>query len=203
MKGVENQPESEELDAQREALRRLALAQVRQYPDAALRMRANEVTVFDESLAGLVERMGRLMQQASGVGLAATQIGVLQRVFVFQAVPEEPVVELVNPVVVASSDEHETLEEGCLSLGQADVVMDVERALSVTVEGFSAEGTPRRIEAEGLEARVIQHELDHLDGVLIIDRTSAEHRRSALAQLRPRPMLEAGVAAAALSRGAA
>jgi peptide deformylase len=144
---------------------------------------------YDAPLASLAERMGRLMSEANGVGLAATQIGILQRVFVYQAGEEEPFVALVNPVVVASSEERETLEEGCLSLRAASVVVDVERAVAVTVEAFSPEGEPLRIEAEGLEARVIQHEIDHLDGVLIIDRASPEHRRSALAQLRPQPVL--------------
>ena len=189
MAGVEGQVKQEELDALREARRRIALAQVRQYPDAALRLRANEVMEYDAPLASLAERMGRLMSEANGVGLAATQIGILQRVFVYQAGEEEPFVALVNPVVVASSEERETLEEGCLSLRAASVVVDVERAVAVTVEAFSPEGEPLRIEAEGLEARVIQHEIDHLDGVLIIDRASPEQRRSALAQLRPQPVL--------------
>jgi len=190
--GVEGEIKQEELDALREARRRIALAQVRQYPDAALRLRANRVTEFDASLADLAERMSSLMREANGVGLAATQIGVLRRVFVYQSGEEEPVVALVNPVVVESSEERETAEEGCLSLGAASVVVDVERALAVVVEASSPEGAPLRIEAEGLEARVIQHELDHLDGVLIIDRASPEQRRSALAQLRPQPVLARG-----------
>ena len=189
MAGVEGQIRQEELDAQREALRRVALAQVRQYPDAVLRMRANDVTEFDAALAALVERMGRLMRDASGVGLAANQIGVLQRVFVCQVGEDAPLVALVNPALVVSSEERETAEEGCLSLGAAAVVVDVERPLAVTVEAFSPAGERLRIEAEGLEARVMLHELDHLDGVLIIDRASPEQRRSALAQLRPQPVL--------------
>jgi len=186
--GVEGEIKREELDALREARRRLALAQVRQYPDAALRLRANEATEFDASLAGLADRIGHLMREANGVGLAATQIGVLQRVFVYQVGEEEPLVALVNPVVVERSEERDTAEEGCLSLGAASVVVDVERAVAVTVEASSPDGKPLRIEAEGLEARVIQHEIDHLDGVLIIDRASPEQRRSALAQLRPQPV---------------
>ena len=189
MADVEGQVKREQLDLERQALRRVALAHVRQYPDPVLRLRANEVEQFDDVLEGLVERLSRLMRDANGVGLAATQIGVLQRVFVYQVAEEEPLAALVNPRIVESSEERETDEEGCLSLGAASVVVGVERAAAVTVEASSPAGEPLRIEAEGLEARVIQHEIDHLDGVLIIDRTSPEQRRGALAQLRPQPML--------------
>jgi peptide deformylase len=186
---VEGQVRNEQLDAEREARRRAALAQVRQYPDAILRMKAREVEEFDESLASLVERMTRLMQEARGVGLAATQVGILRRVLVYQPGEDDPVRALVNPVLVSSSDERVTEDEGCLSLGAARVVVPVERAEAVTVEASSPAGEPLVIEAEGLEARVIQHELDHLDGVLIIDRAAPEHRREALAKLRPQPVL--------------
>jgi len=186
---VEGQVRNEQLDAEREARRRVALAQIRQYPDPVLRMSANEVEELDESVAALAERMTRLMQEARGVGLAAPQVGVLRRVLVYQAVDDAPVVSLVNPRVTSSSEERETAEEGCLSLGAATVVVPVERALSLTVEATSPAGEPVTVEAEGLEARVIQHELDHLDGVLIVDRTTAEERREALAKLRPQPIL--------------
>ena len=189
MAGVDGQVEQKELDAQREVLRRLALGQVRQYPDPVLRMRAHDVAEFDGALAALVERLSRLMHGAGGVGLASPQIGVLRRVFVYQVGQDAELRALVNPVVVASSEELDTVEEGCLSLGAASVVVDVERPVTVTVEARSPQGEELRIEAEGLEARVIQHELDHLDGVLIIDRASAEQRRAALAQLRPQPVL--------------
>ncbi|HSK16444.1 MAG TPA: peptide deformylase [Gaiellaceae bacterium] len=186
---VEGQIRSEHLDAEREARRRVALAQIRQFPDPVLRMRANEVEELDESVAALVERMGRLMQEARGVGLAAPQVGVLRRILVYQAADEEPVTALVNPRVTAVSEERETAEEGCLSLGAATVVVPVERAVALTVEATSPEGEPLTIEAEGLEARVIQHELDHLDGVLTVDRTAPDARREALAELRPQPVL--------------
>ena len=179
--------EGEQLDAEREARRQIALAQVRQYPDPVLRMRANEVSEFDDALGALVERMGRLMQDARGVGLAAPQIGILQRVVVYQTGEEKPLVPLVNPHVVAAADEVESADEGCLSLGAAAVIVPVERPTAVTVEATAPDGSPVRVEAEGLEARVIQHELDHLDGVLTIDRTGAEDRRRALADLRPQP----------------
>jgi peptide deformylase len=186
---VEGQIRSEELDAEHEARRRAALALVRQYPDPVLRMKANEVADFDDSVTSLVERMTALMEEARGVGLAAPQLGVLRRVLVYRTAEDDPVVALVNPRVVETGEETETSEEGCLSLGAATVVVEVERATAVTVEGSSPEGEPLRVEADGMQARVIQHELDHLDGVLTIDRTTPEQRKGALAQLRPQPVL--------------
>ena len=186
---VEGQVRNEELDAEREARRRLALAQVRQYPDPVLRMKANDVDEIDDSVTGLVERMKGLMSEARGVGLAAPQLGILRRVLVYQAGEEEPFRALVNPRVVESGEERIVDDEGCLSLGAASVIVEVERPTTIVVEATSPEGEEVRIEAEGLEARVIQHELDHLDGVLIIDRTSPEQRREALAKLRPQPVL--------------
>jgi peptide deformylase len=186
---VEGQIRSEELDAEREARRRAALALVRQYPDPVLRMKANEVADFDESVTSLVERMTMLMDEARGVGLAAPQLGVLRRVLVYRTGEDGPVIALVNPRVVTTGEETETSEEGCLSLGAATVVVEVERPTTITVEASAPEGEPVRVDAEGLQARVIQHELDHLDGVLTIDRTTAEQRKAALAQLRPQPVL--------------
>ena len=167
-------------------MRRSALAQIRQYPDAALRMKAKEVTEFDPYLMQLVERMVTLMADAQGVGLAATQVGVLQRVFVFD-LEGEGTKAVVNPRLVDPSSETETEEEGCLSL--EGVRVPVERAASVTVEGVDPTGRAVRFELHGLDARVVQHEIDHLDGVLIIDRTDDEHRRQAMAILRPQPVL--------------
>jgi peptide deformylase len=186
---VEGQVRSEELDAEREARRRAALAQIRQYPDPALRLPANEVEDVGDAVAELVERMTRLMQEARGVGLAAPQVGVLRRVLIYQTSDEDPVAVLLNPRVTASSDEEETADEGCLSLGAASVVVPVPRPVSVTVEAVTPEGEPLTVDAEGLEARVIQHELDHLDGVLTIDRTTPDDRRRALGELRPQPIL--------------
>jgi peptide deformylase len=181
--------ESREDEIARDSRRRYILASIRQYPDPVLRQPAREVADFDNALAALVERMIGVMHRASGVGLAAPQLGVLQRVLVHQADEDGEPAVLVNPRIVASSEERETMEEGCLSLGAADVTVEVERAVRVTVEGFSATGEELRVEAEGLEARVIQHEIDHLDGTLIIDRTVPEQRREALGKLRPPPIL--------------
>ncbi|MGH3012778.1 MAG: peptide deformylase [Gaiellaceae bacterium] len=186
---VEGQIRSEQLDAEGEARRLAALAQIRQYPDPALRIRANEVEDVDDAVSELVERMTRLMQQARGVGLAAPQVGVLRRVLVYQTSDEAPVVALVNPRLTGSSDEEETADEGCLSLGAASVVLPVSRPTGVTVQAVTPGGEQVTVEAEGLEARVIQHELDHLDGVLILDRTGPDERRAALAQVRPQPVL--------------
>jgi peptide deformylase len=185
--GETGQVRDEKLDAEAEARRRVALAQIRQYPDPALRMRANEVEDFDEALSQLVGRLEHLLHDANGLGLAATQVGVLQRVFVFQPDPEQAPLALVNPRLVRPSDERLTDDEGCLSL-QA-VVIPVERHERVTIEAKSPAGEDVRLELEGLPARVVQHELDHLDGILILDRTTADARREALAILRPQPVL--------------
>ena len=177
----------EKLDAEAEARRRVALVQIRQYPDPALRMRANEVEDFGDGLRRLVERLEHLLHDANGLGLAATQIGVLQRVFVFQPDPEAEPQALVNPRLVEPSDERVSDDEGCLSL--QGVVIPVERHERLTVEAKSPSGEDVRLELEGLPARVAQHELDHLDGILILDRTTQEARREALATLRPQPVL--------------
>jgi peptide deformylase len=173
-------------DAEAEARRRFALGQIRQYGDPALRLVAHDVVEFDDDLARLVDRMTSLMHDAQGVGLAATQVGVLRRLFVFEPDEEGPRVA-VNPVIVERVDESETDEEGCLSL--QGVRVPVERSLGVTLEAKDAQGNDVRWELDGYSSRVVQHELDHLDGVLIIDRTDDEHRKEALATLRPRAVL--------------
>jgi peptide deformylase len=188
MTEVEGQIREQELDAERQARRRLALAQIRQYPDPALRMEAKPVETFDDELRRLVERMQALMVDASGVGLAATQLGILQRLFVFDTQDEEPLVAvLVNPVITERSDEAEVDDEGCLSL--QGVLAPVERAVRVHIEGKNARGEDVAFDLEDAPARTVQHELDHLDGVLILDRTTPEARREALATLRPRVVL--------------
>ena len=178
--------DAEELDAEQQLRRRLALAQIRHYPDPVLRMRAREVTEFTADLETLAARMKQLMHDAHGVGLAGNQIGLVQRIFVFQRDADE-VVAVVNPVVSDLSDERETDEEGCLSM--QGVTVQVERALRLTLEGRDEHGGELRLELEGVPARIVQHELDHLDGTLILDRTTDEDRKAALAVLRPRPVL--------------
>ena len=180
----EVEEEEERRDPQVEARRRIALAQIRQYPDAVLRMRANEVEQFDDDLARLANRMAQLMQEARGVGLAATQVGVLQRLFVFQAEDEEQPTAVVNPEITARSRDVGIADEGCLSI--QGVLVPVERSLAVTLEGRDLDGKALRLELEDPDARVVQHELDHLDGVLMLERTDPESRRDALATLRRR-----------------
>ena len=175
-----------ELDAEAQARRRFALAQIRQYPDPVLRMKAKPVEEFDSDLGRLVERMKALMVDASGVGLAGTQVGILRRVFVFQY-DEDDLRALVNPRIVERADELEISDEGCLSM--QGVLVPVERPVAVTIEAQDESGADVRLELEELPARVAQHELDHLDGVLILDRTTPEGKREALARLRPQPLL--------------
>src|SRR5919201_2500510 len=177
---------TEQLDAEAEARRRVALAQIRQYPDPVLRMRAREVESFDEDLDRLIERLNHLLRDANGLGLAATQLGVLRRVFVFLPDPEREPVALVNPRLAESSDGRVRDDEGCLSL--QGVVIPVERHEKVTIEASTPQGEDVRLELEGLPGRIAQHELDHLDGVLILDRTTPEARREALGILRPQPV---------------
>lgn len=152
-----------------------------------LREKTKKVTHFDASLHRLLDDLLDTMRDAPGVGLAANQVGVLRRMFVFVDGEEDRV--LVNPVVTRSSSSLETDVEGCLSL--RDVHVPVERPTAVTIEGQSLEGEPVVFELEAPASRVVQHELDHLDGVLIIDRTDGESRRVALATLRPQPILGA------------
>lgn len=177
----DEQPEHE-LDPELAARRDAALAQIRKFGDPALRTRARPVKRFDEALKQEVARMGALMADALGVGLAATQVGVLHRLFVYRVVQGAAVAVLVNPELEWVGREHEPMEEGCLSL--PGVLVDVERPVHVRVRALNADGEELVVEAAGLEARVIQHEIDHLDGVLILDRTSREQRKEALRILR-------------------
>src|SRR6185437_14807553 len=183
---IEGQVRDEELDPEREARRRLALAQIRQYPDAALKLKARPAAEFDEQLRSLAARMKLLMHDANGIGLAATQVGVLRRLFVFQPTDED-VFALVNPEIVERSDETDVADEGCLSI--QGITVPVERALEVTIVGQDENGGDVRYELDGYAARCVQHETDHLDGVLMIDRTTPDARREALGVLRPRIVL--------------
>ena len=174
--------EEPELDPELVARRSAALAQIRKYGDPVLRTRAREVEHFDQGLRDEVHRMGDLMADALGVGLAATQVGVLHRVLVYRVQQQAPVTALVNPEVEWRGEDAEGAEEGCLSL--PSVLVDVERPVHVRVRAWDIDGQQLTIEASGLEARVIQHELDHLDGVLILDRTSRDQRKEAMRSLR-------------------
>ena len=184
---VDTEHDDDEQELEREARRLVALSRIRQYGDAVLRMQAREVESFDDDLRRLAERMTALMHEANGVGLAATQVGVLRRMFVFVDEGEDRV--LVNPVITKRSSESDTDDEGCLSL--REVLVPVERSKAVTIEGVDASGERLELELGLPSSRIVQHELDHLDGVLIIDRTDDESRRAALARLRPQPVLGA------------
>jgi peptide deformylase len=174
--------EREALESELLERREAALAHVVKFGDPVLKSVASPVTEFGPELRAEVERMIGIMRGAMGVGLAATQLGRLRRLLVFQAGPDGEPTALVNPVVEWLSEEGTIAEEGCLSLPR--VSMDVERPLHARVSGRDAEGEPIVIEASGLEARVLQHEVDHLDGVLILDRTTREQRKGALRALR-------------------
>ncbi len=175
--------EPEGLDPEALERRSAALAQVRKFGDPVLRSPASPVSDFDRDLAEEVEWMIEVMRDGMGVGLAATQLGVLRRVMVFQAGADAVPTALINPEIEwASAEDLVTAEEGCLSL--PGIVVDVERPLFVRVRALDPAGEPLTVEASGLEARVIQHEVDHLDGVLIVQRTNREQRKGAMRALR-------------------
>jgi peptide deformylase len=174
--------EERQLEAELLERRAAALAHVVKFGDPVLKSVASPIVNFGPELRAEVERMIAIMRDGMGVGLAATQLGVLRRLLVFQAGPDGEPTALINPVIEWLSDEDSLAEEGCLSLPR--VSMDVERPLHARVSGRDAEGEPIEIEASGLEARVLQHEIDHLDGVLILDRTSRDQRKGALRALR-------------------
>jgi peptide deformylase len=177
-----DEDEREALDPEVAARRAAALAHVRQFGDPVLKSVARPVERFDDELRTEVEQMGRIMEDSLGIGLAATQLGKLHRVLVYRVEPDSPIVAVVNPQIEWSGDELESLEEGCLSL--QGVLVDVERPVHVRVRAQDEHGDVVTIEASGLEARVLQHEIDHLDGVLILDRASRDQRKQAMRILR-------------------
>lgn len=182
---VDEQEQQEvRLDPETAARRAAAMSFIRQFGDPVLKSRAIEVDRFDDGLRSQVSRMAGLMDDALGVGLAAPQLGISQRLMVYRVGPDASVIALVNPEIEWSSDEEEPGEEGCLSI--AGVNVDVDRAVHVRVRARDELGEDRVVEASGLEARVIQHEIDHLDGKLILDRTSRDQRRRAMRELRER-----------------
>jgi peptide deformylase len=174
--------EPQPLEPEAAARRAAAMRHIRQFGDPVLNSRAMPVSRFDDELLAEVRAMGELMTDAFGIGLAATQLGKLHRVLVYRVEPDSPAIALVNPELEWSGDELETMEEGCLSL--RGVLVDVERPVHVRVRAQDEHGEPLVVEATGLEARVIQHEMDHLDGVLILDRTSRDQRKAAMRTLR-------------------
>jgi peptide deformylase len=166
------------------ARREAALARVRKHGDPVLRERARRVAAVDAVVQDQIREMTRLLDDAMEAGLAATQLGVLNRVFVYRGDIDEPIRALVNPELEWVSEETDVAEEGCLSI--PGIWVEVERPARVRVRGLDEHGVPVVIDAEMPEARVLQHELDHLDGVLTLDRTTNEQRREALRELRRR-----------------
>ena len=179
---AEEEQEEPRLDPETEARRAAALSFVRRLGDPVLKSSATPVDRFDDSLRRQIGRMAGIMSDALGVGLAAPQLGVSQRLLVYRVGIDAPVIALANPELEWQSEDRDVLEEGCLSL--PGVQVDVERPLYVRVRGRDEHGDERMVEASGLEARVIQHEIDHLDGVLILDRTTREQRREAMREMR-------------------
>ncbi len=163
--------------------------EIRTFGDPVLKSRATPVKDFDESLERLAEDMMRVMRENEGAGLAANQIGRLKRIFVAAYEEEEGEVHefaIVNPVIEERSEASERELEGCLSIPQIPV--EVERSCAVTVSGKDPSGAPLRVKAEGRLARIFQHEIDHLDGVLILDRTDRESRKNAMREIRERTL---------------
>jgi peptide deformylase len=187
--GADEQPAApDELSAEEISRRDAALARVRKLGDPVLRTRALPVKQFDAQLREQVDFMRDVMDGALGVGLAATQVGVVERVLVYRIELESPIVALINPEIDWRGGELETGEEGCLSI--PGIHVDVERNVHVRVQAVDELGTPLEVEASGLEARVLQHEIDHLDGVLMLDRTTREERRDAMREWRERQQAE-------------
>jgi peptide deformylase len=182
VKTAEREDEDRRIEVELLERREAALAHVVKWGDPVLKSKASPVANFSPELRSEVERMIEIMRDGLGIGLAATQVGALRRLLVFQAGPESEPTALINPEVEWLSDEMAVAEEGCLSLPK--VSMDVERPLYARFSGRDVEGERIVIEAAGLEARVLQHEIDHLDGVLILDRTTREQRKAALRALR-------------------
>jgi peptide deformylase len=150
---------------------------IRQWGDPTLRLVAREVEQIDDILRQQVLRMQRRLAAAQGAGLAATQVGLLRRVFVFRLAPDREIEALCNPRVLAHADERQTFHEGCLSFNT--IAVAVERPRAVQAEGYDLDGNARTLALEGFGASLLQHEIDHLDGILTLDRaTSAERRRA-------------------------
>ena len=155
---------------------------MRVFGDPVLKTRASPVESFDGSLSHLAEEMLATMRQHEGVGLAANQVGRLKRIVVAAVEDEEFV--LVNPVIEESAGTTEKEPEGCLSI--PGIQVEVARSTAIQVSAQDASGTPLELEVSGLLARVLQHEIDHLDGVLILDRTDRESRKAAMREMRER-----------------
>ncbi len=178
------EPDEETAEQRAERIRRrdAAMSRIVQFGDPLLKSRASEIHDFGDRLAAEAAEMVGLMRDAWGVGLAATQVGRLRRLLVFEPTGEGGPTSLVNPEVEWLAEETDLMAEGCLSI--PGISVEVERPVAGRFRGLDTSGEAVLLELEGLPARIIQHEIDHLDGVLILDRTSPEHRKAALGALR-------------------
>lgn len=154
---------------------------IRQWGDPTLHETASPIAGVDDIVRAQVRRMERRLIEAGGAALAATQVGIMRRVFVYRLTRDDRIDVLINPVVVAASRQRKTFLEGCLSF--QSVIVPVERADAVTVCGIGLDGREREIEAEGVAASLMQHEIDHLDGILTLDRADPAERRRVVAEL--------------------
>jgi peptide deformylase len=170
------------LDPEVRARRDAAMRHVRLWGDPVLKTSARPVERFDDALRAEADRMGALMHDLLGIGLAAPQIGISHRMLVYRVEGESPVQAVVNPTVEWSSRDEEIADEGCLSI--PGVMVEVERPIHIRVRARDVAGEEILLEASGLEARVLQHEIDHLDGVLMLDRAPRDQRRQAIRTLR-------------------
>lgn len=159
---------------------------IRTFGDPVLKTRAAPIDTFDDALARLAEEMLATMRENEGVGLAANQVGRLKRILVAALEDEEYVV--VNPAIEVSDETPQKDAEGCLSI--PGIQVEVERPTAIRITGQNATGAPLAIEASGLLARIFQHEIDHLDGVLILDRTDRDSRKAAMREMRERLMAQ-------------
>ena len=185
---LEELEEVPQLDPEAAARRAAAMSFIRKWGDPGLKSRATPVDRFDDTLQQQVQRMAGIMKDAIGVGLAAPQLGISQRLLVYRIGSDAPLITLINPEFEWKSDDQEIFEEGCLSI--PGVAIDVERPVYVRVRAQDETGEERIVEASGLEARVIQHEIDHLDGVLMLDRAKRQDRKEALRALREQEQAE-------------
>jgi peptide deformylase len=159
----------------------MPIREIRKFPDPVLREPAHAVDVVDDDIRKLIADMGETMRAAPGVGLAAPQVGIQRRILVFSPSEEDPITALINPEIV-SKDGEQTDVEGCLSM--PGIGYEVTRANRVVVHGLDELGDEIEIEASEFVARILQHEIDHLDGILFIDRIDPELRKEALKELR-------------------
>lgn len=150
------------------------------YPNPVLRQKAESVETIDDEIRRVIDSMIEAMYKDEGAGLAAPQVGVSKRIIIFDA--GEGLISMINPEIIQKGEEKQTVDEGCLSV--PGIRLDVTRPTRMVVRGLNDQGEPVEIEAEGLQARILQHEIDHLNGILIIDHASSIQRTLLRSKLR-------------------